>query len=72
MSDASMQKAATQMIHERREAARKLRRHIAGCEECHGPHDGCEEGQELESHCIDELGFDPYLLQVLDTPRDPA
>jgi hypothetical protein len=31
-----------------REAARQLRRHIAGCEYCQGPWDGCEEGQVLE------------------------
>ena len=57
-------------VSARREAARNLRRHIAECKECQGPgidgrEDGCDEGQLLESRCIDELKFDPYKLQTI-------
>ncbi len=41
-------------------AKAELFQHIGRCEQCQGPHDGCETGQCLEHRCVCELDFDPY------------
>lgn len=48
-------------------AAKDLHAHIKVCDECNGPHDGCDVGARLESVCLDTIGFDPY-----ETPYSEA
>lgn len=44
----------------RMDASAKLHAHVGTCDQCSGPNDGCEKGQDLEGLCITQMGFSPY------------